>query len=656
MASSNTKTKRESRRPPSARLPGPLTQSVTPPLDPNASWLETDGLGGYAGTTVSGILHHRSQGLVVAAGRPPYDRYVLINTLDVRIITRFDEYPLSSHAFGSGIIRPNAVEAIQSFKSKPWPTWTYALERNLNVEHELFIRRGMPVFVFSWRLAEPMPGVKLQVRPLVSARRIGQVQKKNKRFNFDVDVVQRNHLMRPYDDVPGIAMITEGEFEADPKWHIGFGYDEDFRSTFSTATEDLASPGTFTWDHGSSRATVIVAPDFAHEPNNISLSEPPATAKRLRNAETMRRSMFRNEVERTTDAYVVTRQSDDTVHIMPGYPHSTRAVADSLIAMRGICLSPGRIQLAEKVLRGALADFSDGLLPSVYSEHIDHQIMEFDSPDPTLWFIVAAHEFTRACEQQNRTLEPEFRKTLQNTIDNSLSRLLNGSALGVSVNDEGLLCAVSPLASSYPDPPTVLNVATQALWINALSIGALHEGKWHLPYQNALHAFSRNFWCEEAGYLYDNIGPGDENDLTLKARQVLAIGGLPVPILDEARASLIIQAIEDKLLTPDGLRLGEEGSPGASRISSWLMGPFIEAWYRIHRGDEDALLDIKEKYIDPWQELLLSRGLEHLGEVSETPGIPSVPFSAPATAELLRILHLPDFQIDPDPFGENGHA
>ena len=529
MASSNTKTKE--RPSPPTRLPDPLTRGVAPPLDLNASWLETDGLGGYSSSSVSGILHHRSQGLVVAARRPPYDRYVLINTLDVRVITRFDEYPLSSHAFGSGIIRPNAAEFIQRFKSKPWPTWTYALERNLNVEHELFIRRGMPVFVFSWRLAEPMPGVKLQVRPLVSARRIGQVQKKNKRFNFDVDIIQRNHLMRPYDDVPGIAMITEAEFEPDPKWHVGFGYDEDFRSTFSTATEDLASPGTFTWDLGSSRATFIVAPDFALEPNNISLSEPPATAKRLRNAETMRRSMFRNEVERTTDAYVVTRQSDDTIHIMPGYPHSTRAVADSLIAMRGICLSPGRLQLAENILHGALADFSEGLLPSVYSEHVNRQIMEFDSPDPTLWFIIAAHEFIQACTRQNRTLEPDFLEVLENTITKSLTKLLNGSASGVSVDDEGLLCNASPHASAHPDPPTVLNVATQALWINTLSIGTQLDNRWHMPYQNALHAFSRNFWCEEAGYLYDSIGPGNKNDLTLKARQVLAIGGLPVPIL-----------------------------------------------------------------------------------------------------------------------------
>ncbi|MEM7146102.1 MAG: glycogen debranching enzyme N-terminal domain-containing protein [Verrucomicrobiota bacterium] len=649
MASSTIKTKE--RPAPSARLPDPLSRSFSPPLDPEASWLETDGLGGYASTTVSGILHHRSHGLVVAARRPPYDRFVLINTLDIRVVTpRSREIPLSSHAFGSGIIKPNAVDAIQSFKSKPWPTWNFALDRNLNLEQELFIRRGMPVFVFSWRLSEPAPGFKLKIRPLVSARRIGQVQKKNQRFNFDVDVIQRNHLMRPYEDVPGIAMITEAEFEPDPKWHPAFGYNEDFSTTFSTATEDLASPGTFTWELGSARATFIVAPDFALSPNNISLSEPQATAKRLRNAETMRRSMFRSEVERTTDAYVVTRASDETIHIMPGYPHSTRATTDSLIAMRGICLSPGRIQLAENVLEGALADFSDGLLPTDYGEHFDRQIMEFDSPDPTLWFIVAAHEYTRACETQNRTPESDFIDRLQKTISNSVTKLLNGATQGMAVNDEGLLCSAPSLATNHSAPPAVFNVATQALWVNALAIAAHQDPEWHMPHQNALHAFSRNFWCEENGYLYDTIGAGNEIDPTLKARQILAIGGLPFPILDEARASLIVQALEDRLLTPEGLRLSEPGSPGENQISSWLMGPFIEAWYRIHQGDEDALLEIKEKYIDPWQELLLTRGLEHLGELSETPGIPSVPFSAPATAELLRILHLPDFQNTPTSF------
>ena len=45
-------------------------------------WLETNGLGGWAMSTVSGAHSRRYHGLLVAATRPPVERMVLLSRLD----------------------------------------------------------------------------------------------------------------------------------------------------------------------------------------------------------------------------------------------------------------------------------------------------------------------------------------------------------------------------------------------------------------------------------------------------------------------------------------------------------------------------------------------------------------------------------------------
>ena len=49
-------------------------------------WLETNGLGGWAGSTISGCNTRRYHGLLVAATIPPAERMALVSKLDESII------------------------------------------------------------------------------------------------------------------------------------------------------------------------------------------------------------------------------------------------------------------------------------------------------------------------------------------------------------------------------------------------------------------------------------------------------------------------------------------------------------------------------------------------------------------------------------------
>jgi predicted glycogen debranching enzyme len=150
-------------------------------------------------------------------------------------------------------------------------------------------------------------------------------------------------------------------------------------------------------------------------------------------------------------------------------------------------------------------------------------------------------------------------------------------------------------------------VEINALWYNALRLTAgWHERTGNHDRASALDAaavrardsFNRRFWSESAGHLFDVVDGPDGDDLACRPNQVLAIA-LTHPVLAEERWAPVMQVVVDRLLTPVGLRSLDPGHPdfkptyhgdlrtrdGAyhqGTVWAWLIGPFVDAWIRLH--------------------------------------------------------------------------
>jgi glycogen debranching enzyme len=204
-------------------------------------------------------------------------------------------------------------------------------------------------------------------------------------------------------------------------------------------------------------------------------------------------------------------------------------------------------------------------------------------------------------------------------------------------------------------------VEVQALWINALQIGASisDSEEWARHVGRATAAFREAFW-NPAGYLNDVAdadGHPGASDASFRPNQIFAIGGLPMPVIDVAHGRQIVDAVEARLWTPMGLRSlapGEpayraryEGGPverdGAyhqGTVWPWLAGPFIEAWVRVRGGTHQAREEARRRFFEPLLEQLLRAGLGHLAEIAdaEPPFTPrGCPFQAWSMGELLRL-------------------
>jgi glycogen debranching enzyme len=203
-------------------------------------------------------------------------------------------------------------------------------------------------------------------------------------------------------------------------------------------------------------------------------------------------------------------------------------------------------------------------------------------------------------------------------------------------------------------------VEVQALWINALLIGASISARWAEAARRAREAFELRFWNEDRDCLYDVVDvdhvAGAVDD-ALRPNQLLAVGGLPFASLKGERARRVVDTCEKHLWTPLGCRTLAPGEPGyAPRFSGdpalrdrayhqgtvwpWLAGPFIEAWVRVRGGTAEARRQARERFFTPLVANLDLAGLGSLPEVADAEAphrVGGCPFQAWSVGEALRL-------------------
>src|SRR6266481_5181704 len=109
------------------------------PIDPNAEWLEADGLGGFASGTTSGIRSRRYHALLLTATTPPTGRMVLVNGFDAWIETPKGRFSLTSQGYSPGMVHPDGARHIERSTTEPWPTWVFRFEGGTELAQEIFV-------------------------------------------------------------------------------------------------------------------------------------------------------------------------------------------------------------------------------------------------------------------------------------------------------------------------------------------------------------------------------------------------------------------------------------------------------------------------------------------------------------------------------------
>lgn len=644
-------------------------------INDDREWLEADGLGGFASGTVSGVRTRRYHGLLLVATTPPTGRMMLLNGFDAWVETATGRQAISAQRYGADVIHPVGAARIETFTHEPWPTWTYRLDDGTRLVQELFVPHEHAGVVLTWRLLgdrvdrDRVGAPRLVVRPFLSGRDYHATHHENGSWHRDACIRDGVVQWQMYDGVPAIMSRANARYDHQPDWYRNFRYSAETERGLDDV-EDLLAPGWLTWDLAAGEAVwhLRATPESVEPTGDIV-----GHVAMLRERERARRAAFASPLHRAADAYLVRRGRGKT--IVAGYPWFTDWGRDTFIALRGLCFATGRFDEGRDILVEWSRVVSQGMLPNRFPDGGDQP--EFNAVDASLWFIIAVRDFLAAVERGDAaaTIAPEQRAALISAVTQILDGYAGGTRYGIRLDADGLLaCGVPGVQLTWMDarvgdrvitPRIGKPVEIQALWLNALAFAATQDRRWLNTYKRGRAVFEQRFWNAEGGRLYDVIDvehqPGRADD-SFRPNQIFAVGGLSASesLIDAERTRRVIDLVEQRLLTPLGLRSLAPGDPAYTAhygggpdqrdagyhqgtVWPWLMGGFVEAWLAVRGNSADAKREARERFVAPLLAHLDEAGLGHVSEIAdaEPPFTPrGCPFQAWSVGELIRIVAL----------------
>lgn len=632
------------------------------PLSPTPEWLETDGLGGFSMGSTELLPFRRYHTLLTVALTPPTRRMAILNLLDMCVVQGEERYPLHRFRFHPGVTLPDTAVPIRSFTEVPFPAWTFRLPNDQAITFELLRIHDEPMVLCSWRW-EGRTDIEttLEVRPLISGRSIHSLHAENSSFDFTPRLIAHGVVWQPYRNLPALAVCANGNYDHAPEWYRNFRYDEDEQRGYP-GSEDLAAPGLFRFTLSAQPAVMIAAATAS----GSGVVPSPESFYTLRSKELERRSLLGDHPEhlhQSAQHYIVRRGKG--LSIIAGYPWFSDWGRDTLIAMRGLTITLKKFDEAAAILRAWANELSEGMLPNTFSDEEAPPL--YNSVDAALWFVIACHSLWTASPEHAETRDP----LLITAIEDILTNYRAGTRFNIRADDDGLLsCGTPGIQLTWMDakvgevvftPRIGKPVEIQALWINALKIGAELNPTWRALADQAATSFTAKFWNNKLGMLFDVIDVDHRrgvNDPAIRPNQIFAVGGLPFMTIEGERARSIVDGVETHLFTAGGLRSLAPNDPGyrgryrgaqwdrdaayhQGTAWAWLVGPFVEGWLRTRKQSKEAKREAMERFVHPLKEGFQRAGLFAYPEIADgdAPHHPrGAPFQAWTLGEYIRLV------------------
>src|SRR3954452_18711237 len=183
-------------------------------------WLETNGLGGFASSTVTGMNTRRYHGLLVAATKPPVGRMVLLSKLEETLVIGDRRVELGTNRY-PGTIHPQGHEYWKSFSREPWATFVYEVD-GIEVTKSVFMVYGENTTVIEYRANAPCT---LELRPLIAFRDYHATAHENGALNAAIEIAPGLVKCSPYQGCPDLYLAhNRADVRATGDWYRNFEY------------------------------------------------------------------------------------------------------------------------------------------------------------------------------------------------------------------------------------------------------------------------------------------------------------------------------------------------------------------------------------------------------------------------------------------------
>ena len=576
-------------------------------------WIITNGIGGFASSTIIGANTRKYHGLLVSPIIPPARRRLILSKLDESIEVGGKKYELFTNVGKNYISQGYKYQ--ESFSKELLPTFEYKVEdviitKTICMEH---FKNTVGVY---YKIRNGAKHSKLILAPVMNFRNAHGI---NKDHQFKLEQRMRNKKLEVEidDGNPIYITINDGNYieHKDDIFYNMFYIEEEKRGF--EPEENHVVPG---------RYEIEIDPNEEKEISFICSTEEnieELDARALILKETIRMTKIFNksgllgsdkdELIKTfliaTDNFIIKRPLFNTYSAIAGYPWFLDWMRDTLISFEGCLLVTKKYEVAKKVLRSCVRDIKYGLVPNSYSED-DYRPL-YNSVDASLLFFEQVKKYLEYTNDYQFVMQDIYPK-MENIIEN-YAKGIDLDNNNIYMDKDGLIVAgTENTQNTWMDakyagiavtPRNGKAVEINAMWYNALKIMqelAISNNetdkakKYEKMATKCKKSYQSQFYNKRRKCLYDVLG-----DSKIRPNQLFALS-LTYPVLDATseEARNMFETVTKKLLNNYGLKSlakGEENyvevyeGDGCRRDFSyhqgitwtWLLGPYYNALKRL---------------------------------------------------------------------------
>lgn len=624
-------------------------------------WVVTNGIGGFASSTIIGANTRKYHGLLIAPLTPPARRFLILSKVDESIEIDGKEYNLYTNVCKDYI--SDGYKYQTSFRKDFVPIFTYKVN-DTEITKMICMDYGKNTVGIYYKIKNGQANSRLKLAPIMNYRDFHCMSTDHK---FDVKQEVKEQKVKVVIDknssFPIYMKTSEGKYiEHFNDTFLNMFYIEEQKRGFYPEENHVVT-GVFEIDiEPNEEKEISFVCSFEENIDEINVKDlinkqivrynelfndsllidnrkENKTKQELRNDEIVREFII------ASDDFVVYRPSFGLHTIIAGYPWFLDWGRDSLIAFEGLLLVTKRYDIAKEVLQTYVRDIKFGLVPNGYSGFDNRPL--YNSVDASLLLFEQIEKYLRYTSDYD-FVEKNLYDKLESVIENYIK--------GIDIDDNNIYLDEDYLISSGTEttqntwmdakydgfavtPRNGKAVEINSMWYNALKImeelttrfKTKTEAKKYLDLANKCKkAFNEKFYNKRRKCLYDVLG-----DSKIRPNQLFALS-LTHPIVDPKsdEAKEIINTVDKKLLNSYGLKSlakGEENyievyeGDGFKRDMSyhqgitwtWLLGLYYDSLKNIIKTEkrktekekyEKELEDFKKKVYTTFSKELETRG------------------------------------------------
>lgn len=617
-------------------------------------WAVTNGIGGYAGSSMIGAHSRTHQGYLIASLHAPIERYLVFSKINetATVGTSTVSFETSQHCASGKTVYTEGQKFLTSFIYDGSVHYTYETD-NFSFEKHITLKRNANVCAVSYELTAGDSDCTFTLTPLFNYREHSESSTPDT-LKFETFTEDRTFYLVPEKnkDIAIRFQTSEGTFseretvyDIDMQLQIEVDLETDgLDCHYCPVDLSIAVPANTTKKVSilCSIGDVNERPAPVSGTEAFSILEENARCHAELFEKAGYRDSFANQLVLASDQFLTYRESTKMMTVLAGLPWFTDWGRDTMIAFTGLTLCTKRFKEAEEILLTFARYIRHGIVPNMFPD--DNMPPLYNTVDASLWYFYAVYQYLH----YNPAAEAEafVKEQIFPHLKEIISAYEKGTDFSIYMEDDGLIHAGSGLdqitwmdvrvgdwvATPRHGKPVEIN----ALWYNALRImESLCEkfdedaSAYRTRAEQVKESFNAKFWDSANQCLFDVVD-GDEPDDHIRPNQVYAVS-LPFSLLPEEQEKAVVALVEKELFVGCGLRSLAPDHPDYHGIycgalakrdaayhqgTAWgfLLGGFFSAYMKVNHHSSSAAANAV-RMLEPVRKHLTDSGC--IGSISE---------------------------------------